>query len=118
MRVTVKKSAKASILLSAGIILTLSSCLKEKEASTPIAKEVTYENTIKGILNTRGCEGCHSGQIPVLTSYAAVKTSFTKVKASINHDAGASNMPKGGSKMPNAEIKAFQEWEAGQFKEK
>ena len=117
MCISLKNSVVPFILFGIGALFVFSSCLKEKEGSAVMAAEVTYENTIKGLLSSRGCVGCHTSQSPILTDYTKVKDNFTVVLASINHDAGTSNMPKSGSKMPDAEIQAFVDWEAGSFKE-
>ncbi len=117
MRISLKSSVLPFILFGLGVTFAFSSCLKEKEGSAVIASEVTYENTIKGLLSSRGCEGCHASQSPILTDYTKVKDNFAVVLASIKHEAGTSNMPKSGNKMPDAEIQAFIDWEAGSFKE-
>ena len=112
------KQAKMTLVGFFLCSLALGSCLKETEGTVSSNSNVTYEANVKNIMIARGCEGCHSAQSPVITSYTGVKDNYAAVLGSIQHAGGFSRMPKGRAKLPDAEIELLQDWKAQGFKEK
>ena len=77
---------------------------------------VTYSNTIAGILNRNACLSCHTGSAPSggfrLETYGDVKAKITdgKLWGSINHLPGFTAMPQGLPKMSQCDINKLKAW--------
>jgi hypothetical protein len=77
---------------------------------------VTYQLTIKPVLERNNCLNCHntglnSGGIN-LDNYSAITPTIAsgKLLSSVNHDGKASQMPKGGAKIPDCDLKKIEIW--------
>jgi cytochrome c551/c552 len=107
-----------SIFLFSGLVI-LTGCVSEVEEDLypDCTSNVTYSVTIRGLLNSYGCLGCHTGASPsggfVLTDYNAVKAKVNdngKLLKAIMHAPGAIPMPQTGGKMSDCDIKKVQAW--------
>ena len=104
------------------VTVLVSSCYRDnEEALYPVTgacdtNGVTYSNTVAPLLQSAGCQGCHSGAAPsgniLLNSYATVRIQALngKLSGSINHSPGFSPMPKGGVKMSSCNISKIKAW--------
>lgn len=74
---------------------------------------VTYSTTIKGLMNSYGCIGCHSGNSASgnvnLDTYDALVLNMPKLWPAINHT-GPKPMPQGGNKMSDCDIRKVKAW--------
>ena len=74
---------------------------------------VTYSGTIKPLLTSYGCYGCHTGTSASggvnLDTHHDLVTQMNKVWIAINHT-GTKPMPQGGSKMNACDINKVKAW--------
>jgi hypothetical protein len=75
---------------------------------------ITYTNTIKGILQSNGCEGCHAvgSTPPTLIGYDASKAAASQASfiGCLKHIAPYSPMPKNGNKIDSCSINKIEAW--------
>src|SRR5574338_244756 len=78
---------------------------------------VTYSTTIRNILLSNTCLGCHSGSAVsggniVLDNYTSVKNYAQngRLYGSVNHSAGYAPMPQGGNKISSCNILQIKKW--------
>lgn len=80
------------------------------------AAGVKYSTTVKDLLLSYGCLGCHSAASPsggiTLSTYAGLKAVADNGRfyGAITHAAGFSPMPQGGDKMSACDIKKIKAW--------
>jgi hypothetical protein len=113
---------KRKILILSGIVaFIVSSCYYHKEdllypPSSCDTSNVTYSTTIRGLLNSNGCLGCHIGGNPPgginLETHANVKIMVDngRLFGAINHFPGFRPMPDGGGKMSPCDINKVKAW--------
>lgn len=92
------------------------SCTYKKETIACSTANVTYNNTIAGILSANGCVSCHGAGFPSggvsLHDYNSVKASVpnNRLFGAVNHSPGFRPMPQGGSKISQCEIDRIKAW--------
>jgi hypothetical protein len=111
---------KALLLLSATVTFIVTSCYYHKEdllyGSSCDTTNVTYANTITGLLNNYGCLGCHVGSNPSgginLETYNSLKTVVDNGRffGAITHASGFKPMPDGAAKMNPCDINKVKAW--------
>jgi hypothetical protein len=117
---------KVIILISIAIatIFALNSCYYDIESQLyPVGSancdttNITYSTTVRSILQTYSCLGCHSGSGAsggniILDNYNSVKTYALngKLYGSISHASGYVAMPSGGNKMSPCNIIKIKKW--------
>jgi hypothetical protein len=112
---------KRNILILAVIVsFIVSSCYYHKEDILYGTKcdttHVTYSSTIKSLLNSYGCLGCHIGGSPPgginLETYTNVKTMIDngRLYGAITHSPGFRPMPDGAAQMNSCDINKIKAW--------
>ena len=117
---------KVIIIVSIAIaaLFALNSCYYDIESQLyPVGSancdttNVTYSITIRSILQTYSCLGCHSGTGAsggniILDNFNSVKTYAQngRLYGSINHAPGYVAMPQGGSKLSSCNILKIKKW--------
>ena len=111
---------KALICLTILTVLmtSLSSCyydVEEELYGGPCdTTAVTYSATIKGLLTSYGCMGCHSGSGASggvnLETHASLTSNINRVWGAINHHSGFEPMPQGGNKMNPCDLSKVKAW--------
>lgn len=108
------------LILSAILAFIISSCYYHKEdilyGTNCDTTNVTYSSTIKSLLNSYGCLGCHIGSNPPgginLETYANVKTMADngRLYGAISHSPGFRPMPDGAAQMNSCDINKVKAW--------
>ena len=106
------------LLLTLG--LTTAGCYYDNEEElyncTIDAANITYSTTIKNLLTTYGCAGCHGNIAPSdginLTVHSGIKTVADdgRLYGAINHATGFTPMPQGAAKMNECDIRKIKAW--------
>lgn len=104
------------------VSLVISSCYRDNEeelypksnSADCDTGNVTYNSTVKTIIDSK-CKSCHSsGNQPDLSSYSASKTYISNntslFLSSIKQTGSAQPMPPDGSKLPDCDIKKIEKW--------
>lgn len=105
-------------------MLLLFSCQNNKQevvSDTCSTVNVTYANTISGIINTGGCLSCHSNTSPIapfmLETYAQVKVKAAEQRngtsvlyGALAHQSGFSPMPQGLPKLSDCNLAKVKAW--------
>jgi hypothetical protein len=92
------------------------SCTYKKETIACSTANVTYNNSIAGILSANGCVGCHNSSSPSggvnLQDYISAKAFAQngKLFGAVNHTPGFKPMPQGGGKINQCEIDKIRAW--------
>jgi hypothetical protein len=111
-------------ILPAVLCLVLFACQSNKEElvnNTCSTANVTYSNTISGIINTNGCLNCHGGTTPIapfsLQTYEQVKAKATQTRnntsvlhGALAHMTGFSPMPKGLPQLNTCDLSKVKAW--------
>jgi hypothetical protein len=108
------------LILSAIGVSIISGCYYDKEdllyGGACDTGNVSYTQTVTGILKNYGCLNCHSGGSPSgainLETYANVKATVDngKLYGSITHASGFVPMPDGAAAMTPCDIKKIKAW--------
>ena len=117
---------KVIIIISVAIavLFAFNSCYYDFESKLyPVGSancdttNVTYSITIRNILQSYSCLGCHSGSAAsggniILDNYNSVKTygQNGRLYGSINHASGYVAMPQGGGKLSSCNILKVKKW--------
>jgi hypothetical protein len=110
---------KKTILLLLIIFLAVSSCYYDSEEAifpninnTCDTTNITYNVTIRTMLNNY-CIACHSGGgTTVLVTYDNVSAKSDRIIGSIEHKSGFLPMPQGGLMLDSCLINQFVKWVA------
>lgn len=110
------------IFLSVAILFNiLMSCSSnnEQELIPPNNNNVTYNGTIKAIIDSN-CLNCHTN--PPINGAPMSLTSYQNVKESVENRnligrVEDGTMPPSGNNLSTAQIKAIKDWQSGGFKE-
>jgi len=111
---------KTTIILFMGMAITATGCYYDTDEElyncAVDSATVKYSKTMKTILTSYGCIGCHSAPAPSgsinLTVYASIKTVADngRLYGAINHAPGYVPMPQGGGKINACDIKKVKAW--------
>jgi hypothetical protein len=118
------KKVIITVSVTLAILFALNSCYYDVESQLyPVGSancdttNVTYSITIRGILQTYSCLGCHSGTGAsggniILDNYNSVRLygQNGKLYGSISHASGYIAMPQGGNKLSNCNIIKVKKW--------
>lgn len=118
------KKVIIAILIPIATLFVLNSCYYDVESQLyPVGSTscdtttVTYSITIRNILQTNSCLGCHSGSAAsggniILDNYNSVKiyAQNGKLYGSISHASGYIAMPQGGNKLSSCTLLQVKKW--------
>lgn len=116
-----KKLETLAILITLVVFISCSSdSLDDNPNTDPPATIVTYEGTVKAIIDGK-CLACHKNppinNAPMsLTTYQNVRDAVTGRGLISQVESGA--MPPVGSDLTDAQVKSIKDWQTGGFKEK
>jgi hypothetical protein len=114
MKIFFKATITISLFVSTG-------CYYDKEeelygANPCDTNNVSYSNTVSGLMNMYGCLGCHSESNPsgniILANYAGIKIKVAdgSLWGSINHISGFKPMPQAAGKMSTCDLSKIKAW--------
>ena len=118
------KKVIIAVLIAIATLFALNSCYYDIESQLyPVGSSncdttnVTYSITIRNILQSYSCLGCHSGSAAsggniILDNYNSVKlyAGNGKLYGAISHASGHVPMPQGGNKLSSCNIIKVKKW--------
>ena len=114
-----KKIQQLLVILLLCVVSSCSSDSEEDDSNLLIREDVTYQGTVKEIIEAN-CLNCHldrpvNGATFSLTTLESVRSAV--IERGLVERVESGSMPPVGDVLTSAEVKAIKDWEAGGFME-